>query len=91
MWALRFLCARRQAQSAGQPVRLRVQEAQLRSSVRDDAQLDPGLVVQRETIDDVGAGAIIADHLDIATVATQPRHDLVERADAGDVPEMRRR
>src|SRR3546814_18527321 len=58
------------------------------ASVRHRAQLETGLVVQRELVDDVGAGAIVADDLDRAAFAAQAHDDLVERTDARDVPEM---
>src|SRR3546814_14770456 len=61
------------------------------ASVRHRAQLETGLVVQRELVDDVGAGAIVADDLDRAAFAAQAHDDLVERTDARAVPEMRGR
>src|SRR5689334_9963217 len=50
--------------------------------------LDAGFIVQGEAIDDVGAGAIVADDLHLAPIATQARDDLVEGADARNVPEV---
>lgn len=54
------------------------------------AEFDARLVVQRELVDDVGACPIIAYDLDGAPPAAQTVDDLVESADAGDIPEMRR-
>ena len=36
--------------------------------VRNDADLEPGLVMKRETVDQVGAGAIVADDLNLSSV-----------------------
>lgn len=51
-------------------------------SAGHDPHLDACLVVQREPVDDVGACPIVADHLDLATIAPEPRDDFVERCNA---------
>ena len=47
------------------------------------------LVVHSEPVDHGGTGLVQADHLDLRTFTTELQHHLVQRADRGDVPEMR--
>ncbi len=49
-------------------------------SVGNNPEFDTGLVVQAKTINDVGAGFVIADDLNFATIAAQAFNNLVERA-----------
>lgn len=68
-----------------------IAKASAGGSMRHDAQFDAGLVVEREAVDQIGAGAVIADDGDGRALLAQAGDDLVERIDAGNVPEMRRR
>ena len=56
--------------------------------MRRRAQFHPRLFVQREAVDQVGAGTVIADHLYLLPVAAQLADGCVERIDASDVPEI---
>ncbi len=49
-------------------------------SMREGANFEIGFVVKGELVDDVGAGAIVADHLDRATLSPQARDNLVQGA-----------
>jgi hypothetical protein len=48
-----------------------------------------GLVVHGEAVDHRRAGLVQADDLDLGALAAELQHHLVQRADGGDVPEVR--
>ena len=48
--------------------------------MRGEPHLHAGFVVQREAVDDVGAGTIVANYIDRAPVTAQAGDDLVECA-----------
>ena len=57
--------------------------------MRHCPNLKSGFVVNGELVDDVGAGAIVADQLDLPALPPQTRDDLVQRADSRNVPKVR--
>ncbi len=57
--------------------------------MKHDAHFHASLVVKGEATNQVGAGPITADDLGVFSITAQSGDDLVECADARDVPEMR--
>lgn len=49
------------------------------NSMRNRARLYARFVVQCEAINDVRARTVVAEHLDVRLISSQPRHDLLER------------